>query len=116
MARDKDRDVARASPQRHSALLNKTRYALLMGVLGLAAVIGAHFLSPGYAPLALAALVVGVASAFLSVGATYGGTCPHCGRPVVYTHAYGARSFRCRSCGNRIAFQKGEAGVEFLKR
>jgi len=115
MARDKADRSRRATAQRHSGLLNRTRYAVLMGALGLVAVIGVRLLAPAYLPLALAALVVGVASAFLSVGQTYNGSCPHCGRPVSYTHAYGARSFRCRSCKKRITLRKSGGALEFFK-
>jgi hypothetical protein len=115
VASDKNSRSARVTAQLHSALLNKTRCAVLMGVLGLVAVIGVRFVAPAYVSLALAAMVVGVVSAFLSVGKTYSGTCPHCGRSVVYTHAYGARSFRCRSCKGRIALSKNDGRMEFLK-
>ncbi len=115
MARHQGDRSTKATAQRHSALLNKTRCAVLMGVLGLVVVIGAQLVTPAYVPLALIAMVVGVASAFLSVGPTYSGSCPYCGRPVRYNHAYGARSFRCRSCKNRIALRKRGGTLEFLK-
>lgn len=115
MARQQGDRSTEARAQRHSALLNKTRCAVLMGVLGLVAVVGVQFAAPSYVPIALIAMVVGVASAFLSVGPTYSGSCPHCGRLVSYNHAYGARSFHCRSCRKRIALRKSGGALEFVK-
>ena len=113
MAREKSSRSNLAVAQRHSALLNKTRCAVLMGIVGLVAIVSARFLAPAYLSLALAALAVGVASAFLSVGPTYSGSCPHCGRSVTYTHAYGARSFSCRLCRRRILLKKCSGSMEF---
>lgn len=105
----------RVELQRHSGLLNKTGMAVLMGAVGLALVVGARFLAPAYVPLALGLMGLGVVSAFFTVGPTYAGVCPHCGKKIVYKHAYGARGFRCRTCRGRVALRKQGDRLEFEK-
>jgi len=115
MASKKGESSSRAQPQPHSGLLNKTGMAVLMGLVGLGLVIGVRFVVPALVPFALVLMGVGVVSAFVTVGKTYAGVCPHCGKKIVYKHAYGARSFRCRLCKSRVALRRQGDRLDFEK-
>jgi len=102
---------ATAEPRPGSAVLNKVKLAVAMGLIGLLAVFGVRSLAPRFVGLALLAMAVGVLSALTTAGPTYDATCPACGRRFAFTRALGMRTLRCRLCGRRLRLERRDGGL-----
>ncbi|RMG93286.1 MAG: hypothetical protein D6708_05445 [Candidatus Dadabacteria bacterium] len=115
MARSKTPDAQRAEPRPGSALLNKVKLAVAMGIGGLAAAFAVRGLAPAYTGLVLLLMAVGVLSALTAAGPTFDARCPACGRAIAFTRALGQRVVPCRRCGAKLAVER-RGGETILRR